>query len=405
MNVKEGGDLVGAVSQDKWIEIDLDLVRQNYKEVSAVLDEKVRMIAVIKADAYGHGLGEIARFLYQNGVDFFAVSYLGEALELRRQGLKANILIFAPLINKDEITEAINNNITISLTSVNEGYNLAAAAAETNRPITVHLKIDTGLGRFGMSQEEALQVCECLQGINNVYIEGIYTHMAHAANKKYTYKQFNKFMEIIACLEKDGFNIPVKHCANSTVFLKYPEMHLNAVRIGTLLSGQYPVGDYPKVLAIRDPFVFKSRVLSIRTLPKGSYLGYFRTYRLKKEAQIAVIPVGFKDGLMLEVDNPPTGFIDLLKIIIKKILVYCQIERFRPKIKIAGKYYPIRGKVFMQMALVEIPPTDTVKVGDEVEIPVRKTLTDKSLSRFYIRDGQIGKQGKDDKYTYLIEEV
>ncbi len=227
--------------------------------------------------------------------------------------------------------------------------------------------------------------------------------MAEANNERYTLKQFAKFQEIIADLEANDILIPLKHCANSMVFLKYPEMHLDAVRIGTLISGQFPLGKMQAPFILKDPFVFKARIIAIKEAEKGDFLGYFRTYRLKQKAKIAVIPVGFRDGLNLEVANPPTDLFDLLKILIRTFLRYFNFPRFTPHVKFKGEKYPIRGKVFMQMALVELPPHIDVKVGDTVEVPIRKTLIADNIKRFYIEDGLPGKVRANDKTVYVTD--
>ncbi|MBC7074593.1 MAG: alanine racemase [Syntrophomonadaceae bacterium] len=371
---------------DKWIEINLDAIQNNLEEIKKIISDDVKLIAVLKANAYGHGAGEVARFLSKNGVDFFAVTFLNEALELRNAGISENIMLFSPVIDEEQLKEAIERRITLSITSPYDNKLIEKVSRQLHIPVNVHLKVDTGLGRFGLKQEEIIPVCRLLQENPDVCIEGIYTHMAEAAstNSSYTNKQFDRFMKAINELEKEGIKIPVRHCANSAIFLKYPHMHLDAVRIGTLLTGQYPVGSFSQPLNLIDPFKFKSRIISLRTLERGCYLGYYRTYRLKNKAQVAVVPVGYNDGLVLEVANKPAGLIDLLKIIIKKILSYCNIFRFNPSVKVNGKNYPVRGKVFMQMALVEFPPGVEVKIGDEVEVPVRKTLAAKDLKRLYL---------------------
>ncbi|MBO8157947.1 alanine racemase [Thermosyntropha sp.] len=390
-----------APGYDKWIEIDLDAIKSNFTEIKKILDEDVRLIAVVKADAYGHGAVAVAQLLYNNGVDFFAVSYLEEALKLRNAGLKASIMLFCPLIDSEDMKQAVENNVVISITSYKEAEILNEAAMRLNKMARVHLKIESGLHRFGLNEEEALEVCRYLSGNPCIYIEGIYTHMAYAADEKYTEKQFKHFMQVVSRLEREGFDIPIKHCANSTVFLRYSHMHLNAVRIGTLLSGQHPLGKFEKRLNLKDPYKFKSRIISIKEVSKGSYLGYFKTYRLKKDAKIAVIPVGFRDGLALEVANPPVGFIDFLKITAKRFLAYLNDPRYCMKVKIKGKLYPVRGKVFMQMALVELPLEAEIDVGDEVEVPVRKTLTSDNVPRFYISQGEPGKLEADNRMVYL----
>jgi len=394
------------VYYDKWVEIDTDAIKYNLLQVQSRIPEEVRLIAVLKAQAYGHGAAEVARILYQNGVDFFAVSYLSEAMQLRNGGIRASILLFTPLIDYYQIKEAVENYITISITSLYDAELLEEFAGGINQPVTVHLKIETGLGRFGLNAEEAAEICQKLSGYSNIYIEGIYTHMAEggAANSRYTKRQFKKFQRVVQILEEAGYNIPVKHVANSAVFLKYPDMHLNAVRIGTLLSGQHPVADIKNPLQLVDPYKFKTHVIAIKNHKAGDYLGYSRTWRLADDAQVAVIPVGYYDGLALEVANQPTGWMDLFKRMVKMLLAYLNIRRFQLTVQIKGKSYPIRGKVFMQMALIEIPQDMVVNIGDEVELPIRKTLVADNTVRIYIKSGRAGKQGDIYRTSYLAGE-
>jgi alanine racemase len=266
------------VSRDKWIEIDIDAVENNLQAVRVVLADKARLIAVVKANAYGHGAEEIARILSQNGVDFFAVSFVEEAMQLRKAGIKADILVFSPVGSEIEAMESIKNQLTLTITSDKDRELLERAAASTNQnQVRVHLKIDTGLGRFGMNEDEAIQVCQNIQQNDSLYIEGIYSHIADPASSAYTQEQFRKFVQAVKRLEDEKITIPIKHFANSSVFLAFPNMYLDAVRIGTLLSGQHPVGHFSAQMQLKDPYKFKSRIISIRTLKKDSYLGYYRT--------------------------------------------------------------------------------------------------------------------------------
>ncbi|HBQ27274.1 MAG TPA: hypothetical protein DD791_12835 [Syntrophomonas sp.] len=229
--------------------------------------------------------------------------------------------------------------------------------------------------------------------------------MAEAASKTYTQKQFARFLHIINELEGAGFRIPMCHCANSAIFLKYPEMHLNAVRIGTLISGELPAGKFVNKLDLIDPYKYKSRIISLRTLGKGSFLGYNRTARLHKQAQVAVIPVGYNHGLALQVANRPASWLDFLKVLIKSILAYLNLSRFILKVKINGCEYPIRGKVFMQMALVEIPLQVQMKIGDEVEVPVRKTLAIRNIDRIYTKNRKAPKIDNRKRNIYAYRRI
>jgi len=377
---------------DKWVEINLDAVEKNLRTVRSLLADKTRLIAVIKADAYGHGAVATAQLLAENGVDYFAVSFFREAIQLRQAGITESILVFSPIISEYELREAIENNLTITIASPYDWQLLDSICASVNIAIKIHLKVDTGLGRFGLQAKEILTLIPEMRKESQINIEGIYTHMAAAASSPtYTRHQFASFMQILYKLEEAGLQLPLRHCANSAVLLKYPHMQLDAVRVGTLLSGQAPVGTASADLELEDPYRFKTRIISLRKLEKGSYLAYYRSYRLKKAAQLAVIPVGFIDGLALQVGNKPSGWMDLLKTVVKLILLYGNVARFGQQVSIAGTKYPVRGKVFMQMALVEIPLDREVKIGDEVEVPIRKTLTSPDIVRIYLQNGKVVK--------------
>ena len=379
------------MSRDKWIEIDVDAVEQNLQAVKGLLADKARLIAVVKANAYGHGAEDMARILCQNGVDYLAVSFYHEALQLRKAGIEADILVFAPVISEAEALESIQNQLTLTITSDIDRELLERAAVSANHhQVRIHLKIDTGLGRFGMNEDEAGLVCQNINKNDRLCLEGIYSHIADPSSPAYTQEQFRRFMRVVNRLENEKITIPIKHFANSSVCLSFPEMYLNAVRIGTLLSGQHPVGHFSTHLQLRDPYKFMSRIISLRTLAEGSYLGYYRTYKLRRAAQIGVIPVGFNDGLALEVANRPLGVVDMLKKLAKIVLAYLGMARYNLYVTIKDKKYPIRGKVFMQMALVEIPNGIEINIGDEVELPVRKTLAACDIDRIYVRAGQAG---------------
>ena len=378
---------------NQWVEINAEAIIQNLREVKSILKEQVRLIAVVKANAYGHGAAGTASILESQGVDFFAVTYLPEALKLRRAGIRSDIMLLSPLISDRQIQEAVNNDITLTLSSKYHAQLVNQAVSESMRTVKAHLKIETGLGRFGMGTEEALEVCRILADNPLVKLEGIYTHMAEAVSASSCQQQFELFSATIDQLASSGYNFPLQHCANSAAAVLYPHMQMNAVRSGTLLAGQYPVGVQGE-MQLRDPFKFKCRVISLTTHKKGSTLGYYRTYRLKMDAQIAVIPAGYVQGLALEVGNQPAGLVDLLKIVLKTILAYMGVRRFSKTVLMGGKSYPVRGKVFMQMAIVEIPFGEPIAVGNEVEVPVRKTLVAESVPRFYCYKDQIISEGE-----------
>lgn len=369
---------------NKWIEISVAAIENNLREVQSRLNAGTKLIAVIKANAYGHGAVETARILYGLGVDYFAVSFLEEALQLREAGIQASLLVFSPVIDETGMRKAVANGLTLTIASESDQRLAEAICLETGQAMKIHMKVDTGLGRFGLNEEQAFAVWEKIKDCRCIELEGIYTHTADPSSSRLAEKQFQRFMQLITRLEQVGASFPIKHIANSTIFLRSPYMHLDAVRIGTLLSGQHPVGNFSERLQLQDPYTFKSRVISIRELPKGTRLGYYGTYRLKKDAQIAVVPVGFHDGLALEVANKPVDMWDMLKKLVKIVLGYIGWPGQEINVTISGVNCAIRGKVFMQMALVEIPLGMKVAIGDEVVVPVRKTLVSNDISRVYL---------------------
>lgn len=367
---------------EQWVEIDAAAIVQNLRQVRTLLKTGVRLIAVVKANAYGHGAAGTASILESQGVDFFAVTYLQEALQLRSRGIKSEIMILSPVTQEEQVRQAAQQGIILPVASTYDADLIDGISKQYGLSLKVHLKIETGLGRFGLDGREALEVCENLSHNPLIKMDGIYTHMANALSHRSCQQQFDLYLATIGELQAHGYHFSWQHCANSAVLALYPHMQMNAVRTGTLLSGHYPAG-VSGPLDLIDPFKYKCRIISIKKCRKGSTLGYYGTYRLKRDAQIAVIPVGFINGLALEVGNPPGGWLDMLKILLKTILAFLGFKRFIRSVVINGKSYPIRGKVFMQMALVEIPEDTPLSRQDQVEVPLRKTLAGEWIPRFY----------------------
>ena len=369
----------------KWIEIDAETVRQNVAAIRSKLNSRTALMAVIKNNAYGHGLIETASFLSGLGISRWAVTWAEEAVSLRKAGIAGEILLLAPASTPQETALAIENHATLCAASLKDIQVICQTAGELGIKTQIHIKIETGLSRFGFTKPSDLQAAAA-QILNCPEAEatGAFTHMADAANKSSTKKQFNRFLQSVEILKNAGITPACLHCANSGVFLKYPEMHLDMVRLGTLLCGQYPAGNYEHSLPIKDPFHYKTRIHSIRPMPAGSLLGYKSTWKLRAPAQIAVIPTGYSDGLALTVNNRAENLVDVGKKMLKPLLNYMGISRFQTKVKVQGIWYPIRGKVFMQMALVEFPMDAPVQCGTDIEVPISKTLAAKEIPHIFV---------------------
>lgn len=369
----------------QWVEIEAQKVRQNLAAIRTHLPQEVALMAVIKDNAYGHGLVETARLLSTLGVTHWAVTWVEEALALREAGIEGEILLLAPTADAEETTAAIQHQITLCAASTQDVQLICETAQALQLTAQVHTKVETGLSRFGFLQPVELEAAAAqILRHPEVTVTGAFTHMADAANEAFTRKQFDRFMEAVETLKQAGISPACLHCANSGVFLRYPQMYLNMVRLGTLLCGQYPAGKYPHPFSLQDPFHYKTRIRAVKKFPARSFLGYKRTWQLKAPAQVAVIPVGYSDGLALTVNNRAEGWIDLGKKIVKWLLNYLGVSRFQLKVKVRDTWYPVRGKVFMQMALVELPPDLPVSAGMEVEVPISKTLASKEVPRVFV---------------------
>lgn len=372
----------------RWIEVDTDAIIHNLKAVRSLLKENTRLIAVLKANAYGLGLVPMAQLLAGHGVDFLAVTFPEEAFALRERGISADILVFAPT-GEAEIERAVQNGLTLTVTSF-EDYELASrVAASLRKNLKVHIKVDTGLGRFGVSAEQVLPLARAIHQDPWLALEGVYTHFAEAGARspRYTELQFRRLEAVVDILARHGISPPLIHCCNSAAFLRFPQMHMDAVRVGTLLGGQYPAGHIPRKLHLRDPYCFKARVTGIRELPRGTYLGYYRTYRTRAKTKIAVVPVGYVHGLGMEALSRPGGWLDLMKIVAKIVGSYLNIPRFTAMVKTEQGEFPIRGKVFMQLCLVELPCDCPLEPGAVVEVPVKRTLAPGDVCRVYLANG------------------
>jgi len=372
---------------DKWIEVDLEAIGHNLQEIRRMMQPGTRLMAVVKANAYGLGAVPVARELIKLGADLLGVTFLREALQLRYNGIDEDIMVFSPLLYQEYLT-AIDHNIIVSVGSARDLSLVEKAAAQIGKKARVHIKIDTGLGRFGLDIDEAEPVVRDTCASEAIELEGIYTHFAAGVDDAYTVKQFNRFRSLLDSLEKQGISIPLRHCCSSSSFLRHPHMHLDMVRLGTVLYGQFPAGKVMPKVHLRECFRFKSRITAVRDFKRGSYLGYYRTYRLPRDSRVAVIPVGLVDGFGVEAVPKPAGIIDLLKMGVKLLASFLNLNRTFLTATVNGRTVYIRGKVFMQFCLAEIPPQLEVEPGDVVELPVKRTMASLAVPRYYLREGR-----------------
>ncbi|MFA6169498.1 MAG: alanine racemase [Candidatus Margulisiibacteriota bacterium] len=320
-----------------YAEINLEAIKKNIAEIKKTVTPGVKFMAVVKANAYGHGAVAVARAAGEAGADYLGVANLKEALELREAGILSPVLILteSPTSVADEI---IQHNLTQTIYSFAEARALSEEAQKRKRQVRVHVKIDTGMGRVGVVPSEAMAFIAKVTSLPGLGIEGLFTHFAKAEEPEdtFTQEQFSKFKQIADRLP----NIPLKHSANSAAALFHKVTHLDLVRIGLMMYGLYPLGNSRRLITLEPALAFKTRVVHLKKVPAGTPLSYGSTYVTETESSIATIPVGYADGYSRRLSN-------------------------RGQVLIRGKRFPIVGKVSMDMALVNVGGAN-VELGDEV---------------------------------------
>lgn len=311
-----------------WVYIDLDILADNIKAIKNFIG-KTKMLAVVKADAYGHGIIPVALTALEGGADYLGVSNMEEGILLRKSGIEAPVLVFSQIL-PEQAENVVKFNLSATVCSLDVVQALHEAAKRLNTRAVVHIKIDTGFGRFGLLPEQTLEFIKiAASDFNAVDIEGIYTHFSSPASENITKNQFKKFTDIISKIREAGFKPPLCHACNSEAALRYPEMHMDMVRIGNLMYGFCDASN----LKIKKPAKVFSKIVFIKKLPKGHNVGYDNKFRTKRPTVVAVIPFGYYDGLGLSVLQP-LSFFDGLKWFLKQLMYSKGIANFERKVMI-----------------------------------------------------------------------
>ena len=255
-------------------------------------EKKTEIIAVIKGNAYGLGLIEYAEFLIDNGINFFAVASTEEAVQLRKNGIKEKILMLSSTVEKQEVEELIQNDIILTVGSKEAMQVVNELAKVADKQVQVHLKIDTGFGRYGFIYDNVKEIIDAVKLSTNIKITGTYSHYSVAFNKKsqYTEMQFNRFMKVIESLRENKIETGMLHICNSSAALKYENQHLDAVRIGSAFLGRIIV---PNSIGLRKIGYLKTNIYEIKDLEKGNNIGYSNSYKTKKKTTVAILPCGY----------------------------------------------------------------------------------------------------------------
>ncbi|WP_066251811.1 alanine racemase [Neobacillus drentensis] len=332
--------------RDTWAEISLDHIKNNYLQFRQFVQPQAKIMAVVKADGYGHGAFEIAKTVLEAGANYLAVALLDEAIELRLSGITHPILVLGYTPTRS-VRAAIIENISLTVFDHEVLDEIIFQSERLRKKAIIHLKIDTGMSRIGVSTpNDALILAKKASNAAHVYLEGIFTHFANADDKNSapTYSQFKKFQAIAEYLEDHCVYIPIKHCCNSAATMKFPDMHLDMVRIGVALYGLYPDALLKNhSIKLQQAMNFKTKIAAIKKVAASQAISYGWTWKPERESLIATLPLGYADGLSRLLSN-------------------------RGKVLIHGHKSAIAGRVCMDQTMIDITDIQNCSVGDVVTI-------------------------------------
>lgn len=324
-----------------WCEVSLDAITHNLGEFRRIAPT-AKIMAVIKADAYGHGVSEVSRTLADSGVDALAVAFTDEALQLRKNGIDTPILVLGhtPVENMGELVDL---NITPTVYNFSIAKAVSNAAQRRNKTAKIHVKIDTGMNRLGyIAGDETVEAILDLARLPNIEIEGLFTHFACAdeEDEAFTIKQFERFMDIVGKLEKRGLYIPLKHVCNSAAAMRFPQMHLDMIRVGISLYGLYP-SDIKYNMDLRPAMQLKSTIAHIKEIGEGEIISYGGIYKTSRKSRVATIPIGYADG-------------------------YSRLLSGKARVIVNGKYVPVLGRICMDQCIIDVTDVNNINIEDEV---------------------------------------
>lgn len=333
-----------------WIEIDLDAIEQNTRRLAQIVGRSVQVMAMVKSNAYGHGSVDAARAALRGGATWLGVDSVGEGVELRRAGIAARILVCGATPPR-WARAAVENDLVLTVFSSDLARAVDAAARELGRQAPVHIKVDTGMTRLGVSPEQALALAREMKQLPGLEIEGVSTHFAMGGapdafgipgwGLDYTHRQLALFRSVVEEFQREGIRPRYRHCANSPTVMQMDEANFNLVRAGIVIYGLDPSDAVTCPPEFTPALSFKTEVASVRRVPAGTYVSYGCTFRTEAESDIAVIMVGYGDGFRR---GPNT---------------YGQVL-------VRGKRAPIVGRVCMDQTMIDVTGIEGVQAGDEV---------------------------------------
>ena len=325
-----------------WLEINLSAIADNVSNIKSVLGPQREIIAVVKADAYGHGAVPVAQTVLTAGARMLAVALVEEAMELYEAGIDAEVLILS-ITPRQAAATVVEYGFHVPLTDLAGAEALSQAAQAQDQPANVHIKVDTGLHRLGVDADQIADYCQAIKSLPGLAIRGIFTHFADSPNDpQFTLQQLELFKQ--AAAEADaalGYPIPLKHCANAAAVVRYPESWLDAVRPGAVLYGipRNPGGAYMPTM--RAAMTLRAYISCVKPVKAGETVGYGRTWTAQKDTQIALVPVGYGDGYDRRLSN-------------------------NAEVLLRGQRVPVIGAICMDSTIIDVSELADAQVGEEV---------------------------------------
>ncbi len=335
----------------QWIEIDSSALTHNIHQFRRIIGKNRTLLATVKANAYGHGILEVAKIVLQKGVDWLGVHSIDEGILLRQKKVNCPILVLG-YISSDELEQAIKYNLRLTVYNPETIKRLGSLTAQSRRKIRLHVKVETGTHRQGILEENLFSFVEIIQRHPGLILEGISSHFANiedTTDHSYARFQLDNFNRIIHKLEDNGIEIPIKHIACTAAAILFPETYFDLVRIGIGMYGLWPsketylscILQNRKPIQLKPVLAWKTRIAQIKKVPKGAYVGYGCTFRATRDIVQAVLPIGYYDGYSRDFSN----------------LSYVLIK---------GQRAPVRGRVAMDFIMTDVTDIPDVKVEDEV---------------------------------------
>jgi alanine racemase len=350
-----------------WVEVDLDALEENMRRLRRSIPRPTLVMAVVKADGYGHGIREAAKAFLAGGADWLGVADLWEAEQLRRANIDSPLLVFAPAPKLEKFSLSLDVRSTVC--DLEAARALASLARRRGKKAKVHMKVDCGMGRLGVLPGQAGDFAGQLLRLEGLELEGIYTHFPQADDASLTRRQLAVFLEVVRSLKARGIEIPLVHAANSTALLRYPPSHLGMVRPGTVLYGQGAPDLAPT-------WRLKTNVVYARVLPQGHRVGYGGEWKASRPTLAGIVPLGYADGLTLEPLRSP----------LRQLAGALQgFLGTRPAGWIDGQQAFFLGRTSMNMAAISLPEGYEEQT---VELAARRTTISRRLPKVYFRNGR-----------------